>query len=130
MVGGRRQGYVILELLATILLIGLGLMVLASLLFGTVRSVRADFEERAAREMAHGMVETLDARGAEKLVDGVQEVEPPFKSAKHLRDARCRIRRTTLKEAAYAVEAEVSWTDFTGRARVARVSSFVGREAP
>jgi type II secretory pathway pseudopilin PulG len=126
----RDRGFFMFELPVVILMIGIGLMVLAALLFQFARSVRADFEERAAREAAHAVAELLDARGAGGLADGAQPADVPLPSWKHLRGGRCTVTRTPVDGRGWTVEVAVEWTDFNQRDRRVAVATYIDRRSP
>lgn len=119
-----------IEILAVILMIGLGLTVLAALLFQFSRAVRTDFEERAAREIAASVAEILDARGADDLVEGGQPMDVTLPSWRHLRDGRCTVTRTTREDGAFDLDIAVEWRAFTDRDRRVAVASIVDRRKP
>lgn len=119
-----------IEILAVILMIGLGLTVLASLLFQFARAVRADFEERAAREVASSIAEILDARGADDLVEGEQPMAVPLPSWRHLRNGRCTVTRATREDGSFDLSIAVDWRAFTDRDRRVALTSIVDRRKP
>ena len=116
-----------MELMAALLIFSIAIATLAMALFNYTRSARADFERRAAREVAAGVIEIVDARGAGALKEGAQPYAVTLPSWKHLRGASCTVTRTT-KEGACTIDVAVTWTDIFVKVRTVRLTSFV--EAP